>query len=123
MSALEAAEDTGFRIAGPMALVLTDRRLLSFKIGSPIGLGIGGRVKELVGAAPLAQVDSIEVRRLAMGSTITLSVRSTSFVLEANARADSAGLAAAFASARAAAGAQVALGLVAEHDPSPASQR
>jgi hypothetical protein len=37
----------------PMALVLTNRRLLSFEISSPIGLGMGGDVKQLIGAAGL----------------------------------------------------------------------
>jgi hypothetical protein len=31
-----------------MALAVTQRRLLVLRIGSPIGLGIGGSVKELV---------------------------------------------------------------------------
>src|SRR5829696_4107862 len=55
-----AAEESGFEITSPMALAITDRRLLSLKISSPVGLGIGGDVKELVSAAPLGDVDSID---------------------------------------------------------------
>src|ERR1700741_5429959 len=53
------AAAAGFALASPMALALTQRRLLSLRIGSPIGLGIGGKVKELAGSAPLTSVDSI----------------------------------------------------------------
>src|SRR3954452_6567321 len=56
----DAAGAAGFELASPMALVLTNRRLLSVKIGSPIGMGIGGEVKEIVGAARLDEVDAIE---------------------------------------------------------------
>jgi len=55
----------------PMALVVTDRRLLTLQIGSPIGLGIGGEVKELLSAVPIGDVDSIRVKRLLLGKTIT----------------------------------------------------
>ena len=63
---LGAAEESGFEIASPMALAVTNRRLLSLKISNPVGLGIGGDVKELVSAAPLGEVDSIELKRLAV---------------------------------------------------------
>jgi hypothetical protein len=90
----------GFSLASPMALAVTEKRLLSLSIGSPIGLGIGGKVKGLAGAAPLSAVESIEVKRLAMGKTITVTVDGTPFVLEANAAADAKGLVAAFEQAR-----------------------
>ena len=60
-----AADEAGFPLASPMALVVTQRRLLSFSIGSPIGLGKGGDVKELVGAVGLEEVDSIDVNAAA----------------------------------------------------------
>jgi hypothetical protein len=95
-----AAEDSGFEITSPMALAVTDRRLLSLKISSPVGLGIGGDVKELVSAAPLGDVDSIEVKRLAVGKTVTVTVRGTPFVLEVGAGANAKGVAEAFDSAK-----------------------
>ncbi|MEA2419225.1 MAG: hypothetical protein QOE60_1431, partial [Thermoleophilaceae bacterium] len=63
----QAAEQAGFEITSPMALAVTQRRLLSLKIGSPIGLGIGGKVKELVSAVPVSEVDAVDVSRLAVG--------------------------------------------------------
>lgn len=100
---VEAAEESGFEITSPMALAVTDRRLLSLKISSPVGLGIGGDVKELVSAAPLSDVDSIDVKRLAVGKTVTVTVRGTEFVLEVGAGANAKGVAEAFESAKSAA--------------------
>jgi hypothetical protein len=96
-----AAEDSGFEITSPMALAVTDRRLLCFKISNPVGLGIGGDVKELVSEAPLSAVDSIEVKRLAVGKTVNVSVRGTPFVLEVGAGANAKGVVEEFERAKA----------------------
>ena len=96
-----AAEEAGFEITSPMALAITNRRLLSLKISSPVGLGIGGDVKELVSSAPLSEVDSIELKRLAVGKTVTVTVRGTPFVLEVGAGANAKGVAEAFEQAKA----------------------
>ncbi|MDP9243954.1 MAG: hypothetical protein M3O77_02595 [Chloroflexota bacterium] len=98
--AYAGAEKAEFQLASPMALALTQRRLLTLGIGSPIGLGIGGEVKQLVSAAPIADVDSIEVQRLALGKVVTLTVRGVPFKLEANALAGAKALAEAFDRAR-----------------------
>ena len=98
---IEAADESGFEITSPMALAVTDRRLLSLKISNPVGLGIGGEVKELVSAAPLSDVDSIEVKRLAAGKTITVTVRGVPFVLEVGAGANAKGVADEFERAKA----------------------
>ena len=98
---VEAANESGFEITSPMALAVTDRRLLSLKISNPVGLGIGGDVKELVSAAPLGDVDSIEVKRLAVGKTVTVTVRGTPFVLEVGAGANAKGVADEFERAKA----------------------
>jgi hypothetical protein len=98
---VEAAGDAGFALASPMALAVTQRRLLSLKVGALIGMGMGGKVEGLVSAAPLSEVDSIEVKRLAAGKTITVTVRGTPFVLEVGAGANAKGLAEAFDSAKA----------------------
>jgi hypothetical protein len=95
-----AAEESGFEITNPMALAVTDRRLICFKISNPVGLGIGGDVKELVSAAPLNEVDSIEVKRLAVGKTVIVTVRGTPFVLEVGAGANAKGVAEEFERAR-----------------------
>jgi hypothetical protein len=94
------AAQAGFALASPMALAITQRRLLSFETGSPIGMGVGGAVKELVGAAPLEEVDAVEVKRLLLGKVVTVTVRGESFKLEANAAANAKGVAEAFARAK-----------------------
>jgi len=99
----DAAEEAGFELASPMALAVTQRRLLSLKVGSLIGMGMGGKVEGLVSAAPLSDVDSIEVKRLAAGKTITVTVRGVPFVLEVGAGANAKGVAEAFERAKAAA--------------------
>jgi hypothetical protein len=96
-----AAGEAGISLEAPMALAVTQRRLLTLRIGTPIGLGIGGKVKDLMSAVPLSEVDSIEVRRLLLGKKITLTVRGVPIALEANAAANAAGLAEAFAAAKA----------------------
>ena len=83
-----AAAQAGFAITKPMALAVTERRLLSLKISSALGMGIGGEVKELAGAVPLAQVDNIELKKAGMAKIITVSVNGTEFKLEANVKAD-----------------------------------
>jgi hypothetical protein len=97
-----AAVDSGFPLASPMSLVLTNRRLLSVSIGSPVGMGVGGQVKEIVGSANLEEVDSIESKRLLAGKIVKLRVRGGDEIkLEVNAAADVKGLIAAFEGSRA----------------------
>jgi hypothetical protein len=96
-----AGEAAGFPLASPMALAVTQRRLLSLKTGSPIGLGIGGKVKELAGAVPIGEVDSVEVKRFGAGQTITITVRGTPVQVEANAMARAKELAEVFDQAKA----------------------
>ena len=80
---------------------MTQRRLLCFKLGAGVGMGVGGDVKELVSAAPLSDVDSIETKRLGLGRTITATVQGTPFTVEVGAGANAKGVVAAFESARA----------------------
>lgn len=99
----EAAQASGFELASPMALAVTPRRLLSLKVTAPVGLGIGMKVKELVSSVPVADVDSIEVKRLAVGKTVTVTIRGVPFVLEVGAGADAKGVADALERAKTAA--------------------
>jgi hypothetical protein len=98
-----AGREAGFPLASPMSLAVTDRRLLSISIGSPIGLGKGGNVKEIVGAVALAEVDSIESKRLLAGKVLKLHVNGEEIKLEVNAAADVKGLIAALEGAKSAA--------------------
>ncbi len=100
--AVAGGERAGFQLDSPMALAITQDRLLSLSIGSPIGMGIGGEVKDLAGAASVEEVDSIDVRRLGLAQVITVTVRGVAFTLEANAKAGAKSLAVAFENAKSA---------------------
>ena len=97
----DAAEQAGVQLASPMAVALTQKRLLTLSIGAPIGLGIGGKVKDVLSSVPIAEVDSIEVKRLGLGKKVILTVRSVPITLEANAAANANDLAEAFERAKA----------------------
>jgi len=98
-----AAEDAGLKLTSPMALVMTDQRLLVVKISAVVAMGKGGDVKELVSAVPLANVDSIEIKRLLVGKVVTVTVQGTPVKLEAGATGDAKGMADQLAQAKAAA--------------------
>ena len=100
-----AAEEGEVKVANPMALVLTDRRLLTLAISAPIGFGIGGSVKELLSAIPLDQVDSIAVKKIALRQNITVTIRGVEIPLETNAKANASGVAEEFARIKGAVGA------------------
>lgn len=95
-----AAANPVFPITNPMALAVSQHRLLAFKISEPVGFGIGGAVKELVGAVHIAAVDAIVIRRLLIGKTVTVTVGGVPILLEAGAMADAKGLVAVFERAR-----------------------
>jgi hypothetical protein len=96
----DAASGAGLVLASPCAVVLTPQRLLTVKIGAPIGLGLGGKVKEILSSVPLAEVAGIEVKKVALRQNITLHVRGESVNLEANAAASGNDLASTFAALR-----------------------
>jgi hypothetical protein len=89
-------EAGGFELASPMALAITDRRLLSLGLGATPGMGMGGEVKTLVSEAPLEAVDSIEIKRLLMGKVMKVTVRGSELKLEAEAGANAKGVVEAF---------------------------
>ncbi|MGH2950093.1 MAG: hypothetical protein ACRDPC_28155 [Solirubrobacteraceae bacterium] len=81
-------ETAGFQLVSPMGLAITDRRMLGLAITYPWGLGVGGRVRELISEVPIADVQRIGVGRLLIGWTIEVTVRGELFRLEAGAGAD-----------------------------------
>jgi len=97
----QAAKDAGLQLTSPMALALTDKRLLVLRISAPLALGKGGDVKDLVSGAPLTDVDSIDVKRLLAGKVVTITVAGTPFKLEVGAGGDAKGLADQFAQVKA----------------------
>jgi hypothetical protein len=98
----KAADHAGLELTSPMALALTESRLLVLGISQPIAMGKGADVKELHSEAPLSEVDSIEVKRLLVGKTVTVTVRGVPIKLEAGGGANAKGLAEEFARAKAA---------------------
>jgi hypothetical protein len=92
----EAAGQAGFVLEAPMGLALTTKRLIGLRISNPVGMGIGGEVKQVLSTVPLADVDGIEAKRLLLGSILTLTIRGTSMKLEAGAGARTKDLASEF---------------------------
>jgi hypothetical protein len=97
-----AGANAGLTLASPMALLVTTQRVIVLRIGSPIGMGIGGAVKELVSSMPISRIDQIRVKRLAIGKVITVVAAGEEIKLEVNAAADASGIADSFARLKAA---------------------
>jgi hypothetical protein len=71
---VDKARAVGLRIESNMAVVLTERRLLTVKVGYSLGGAITG-VKEVLSAVPLSEVESIEARRVGLGGLLIISAR------------------------------------------------
>lgn len=94
------ATQAGFALASPMAIAITQYRLLSLSMGAQAG--VGGGVKDLVGQAPLADVSALTTKRLLVGKIVEITVRGESFKLEVGAGANTKGVVEAFNTARSA---------------------
>jgi hypothetical protein len=94
------AEDAGLELTSPMALALSQKRLLVFGLETS-AMGKPKGVTGLVSSAPLSEVDSISVKRILVGKTITVAVRGGELKLEAGAGQDAKGLASQFERAKA----------------------
>jgi hypothetical protein len=68
------ARAVGLRIESTMAVVLTERRLLTVKVGNSIGGAITG-VKELLSGIALGEVESIDANRVGLGGVLVITVR------------------------------------------------
>jgi hypothetical protein len=97
----ESAEQGGLKLTKPMALALTERRLVVFSVSAPIAMGKGGDIKELISAVPISEVDSIEIKRLLIGKVVVLTVNGNSAKLEAGPGSNAKGLAEELARAKA----------------------
>jgi hypothetical protein len=100
-AAHDAAAAAGLELSSPCAIVLTRQRLLTVKIGAPIGLGLGGKVKDVLSWVPVSDVGGIEVQKVALRQNVTLHVRGEAISLEANAAASATAMAAALAALKA----------------------
>lgn len=79
-----AAEEAGVEIGyGPLAFVVTERRLVTFQLG-----GMRQKVTGLVGAIPVEDVDSLEVKRLGLAQKIVLTVKGAEIKLEGQSNSD-----------------------------------
>jgi hypothetical protein len=94
------AEGAGLELSAPMALALTQRRLLVFRLETS-ALGKPKAVKELHSAAPLEDVETITVKRLLVGKTMKIAMQGGDVKLEIGAGQDAKGLAEQFERARA----------------------
>ena len=94
------SRDADVEIAAPMGLVVTDHRVLTLKISTAIGMGLGGSVKGVMSAIPLADVDAIDARRDKIAKSIVLTVRGTAINLESNVGAHAEELARQFVDAK-----------------------
>jgi hypothetical protein len=95
-----AAESAGLELTTPMALALSQKRLLVFGIETS-AMGKPKAVKELHGSAPLEDVESISVKRLLVGKTMKIAMRGGDVKLEIGAGQDAKGLAEQFDRAKA----------------------
>jgi hypothetical protein len=83
----EAAGEAGLVLGSPMALAISNQRILTFKISTPI-LGRGGDIKELLSAVPLHAVQDVQVKRFGMAKRINITVNNAEVQLESAAGAD-----------------------------------
>ncbi|MET0627467.1 MAG: hypothetical protein ABW033_03305 [Acidimicrobiia bacterium] len=91
-----SASDVGLDISAPMAIVLTDRRLITLRTGTPIGMGLGGAIKSLLSAVPISDVESIELSKFGLAKRVELTVRGVTINLECNSGASTDEFAEAF---------------------------
>ncbi|MGN6870106.1 MAG: hypothetical protein ACTHMY_17090 [Solirubrobacteraceae bacterium] len=68
------ASAAGLRVESQMALVITQRRLLTVKVGYTLGGAING-VKHVLGAIALDEIESIEAKRLGLGGVLIITPR------------------------------------------------
>jgi hypothetical protein len=78
------AAEAGLPVDAPMALALTSRRLLSFKISVTKMTGKPEQVEALLGAVSLDEVKAITVKRFGLGKRITVSLPGGEAPLEGN---------------------------------------
>jgi hypothetical protein len=69
---VDKAKAAGLRIESNIALVLTQRRLLTVKVGFSVGGAITG-VKEFLSAIALNDVASIEAKRFGLGGLLIIT--------------------------------------------------
>jgi hypothetical protein len=77
-----AAAGAGLQLTSPMALALTDRRVAVFGGDTSMGTGKFTGITELVSSVPLGEVESIRIKRLLVGKTVTVNLQGGEVKLE-----------------------------------------
>lgn len=95
----KAAGEAGIRVAAPMGVVLTDRRLLTLAITTSMAMGKVTGVKEVMSSIPLSEVESVDARRVGFAGVLVITARGSEVKLEAPKVGPAKALAEAFASA------------------------
>jgi hypothetical protein len=95
------AEGAGLALTSPMAIGLTERRVVVFSAKAG---GMSGKVNEITGvhsSVPIGAVDSIKVKGLLVGKTVTIATGGGEVKLEVPGGNDPKGFAEQFENARA----------------------
>lgn len=96
----DGAESAGLELTSPMALALTQKRLIVFKIETS-GMGKPKGVVGLHSSAPLEDVQSLKVKSLLVGKTIKVALNGGEVKLEVPGGQDARGFAEQFERAKA----------------------
>ena len=97
----KGADAAGIQVGNPGAVAVTPTSLLTLSVGVSMG-GQIKEVKEVLSTVPLAEVDSLEVKRMGLAGVMEITAGGGSFKLEGKAK-DMKEFAAAFERAKAAA--------------------
>jgi hypothetical protein len=76
--AVDAADSAGVKVDRRMVIAVTSRRLLIFRMGG----AFTPKAKELLGEAPIGDVEGIDVEPAGLAKTVTLRVRGTAIGIE-----------------------------------------
>jgi len=74
--ARQAAESVGINLTSPMAFVLTHGRLVTVQTGNR------GKVIRLLNEFELSEAESVDVKRVGLGASVTLRIRGVDVKLE-----------------------------------------
>lgn len=77
----KGADSVGIKVGNPGALAVTPTSLVTMKVG----VSLGGQIKdveEILSTVPLAEVDSIEVKRMGLAGVMEITSGGSSFKLE-----------------------------------------
>ena len=77
----KGADTVGIELGNPGAVAVTPTSLVTMQVGVSMG-GQVKEVKEVLSTVPLADVDSIEVKRMGLAGVMEITAGGTSFKLE-----------------------------------------